>query len=453
MQYNQKLSRRSFIKKSSAGAAATVIGSTLAVKSSAQAFPATNLYPGKVIEVVDPNMTVPGIGVISQDLDDRVLAMFDRGIMELTGQSTVQAAMETIFPEANKNVSLKVSQITANIPTRKEVVKACVRRLVDYRTTGDRIVVWDQRVFQDGVQRANYDNYYGNTYYGTTGVRCIVEYKDTQETEPVRHGDDAIVDKNGTEMQYSAPLFDCDYLVNVPVAKHHADILGGISMALKSHMGTIPCRGGQYCEDIESIVAFNNSKPVKDKTRLVLMSALHANAYSPWPWAVDCEPKAIFLSTDSVANDFVGRMRMNEEIVNAGNPVSQKPTSGTLIELAAAAGLGIASADDFTTIDMSMPVHARNTGTQNILCENLKASPNPFHSHAIITTGIRSAGNEKLEIFDVRGKLVNKLKISLSGTALWYGTDKNNRRVAPGRYIGRLKSGNARRFVKLDFVG
>ena len=71
--------------------------------------------------------------------------------------------------------------------------------------------------------------------------------------------------------------------------------------------------------------------------------------------------------------------------------------------------------------------------------------PNPFNPSTSISFELRQPGQARLEIFDLRGRLVTTLLDKELGTGTyiedWDGTDANGAPVASGVYFYRLSAG------------
>jgi hypothetical protein len=87
---------------------------------------------------------------------------------------------------------------------------------------------------------------------------------------------------------------------------------------------------------------------------------------------------------------------------------------------------------------------------RNHLSQNF---PNPFNPSTTINYGIRKAGHVKLEIYDVRGRLVKTLvdKRQRQGeyTATWNGRNNHRGTVASGVYFIMLRSGSMKETRKM----
>ena len=113
-------------------------------------------------------------------------------------------------------------------------------------------------------------------------------------------------------------------------------------------------------------------------------------------------------------------------------------------------------------------VASEETGGQDVVPLSLKAAPNPFRGHTIISFSIthsapfRGSGASfqdfqtkscELKIYDVSGRLVNSFALRDTPSAIrWSGTDQNGRAVPAGIYFIRLQVGDIRQAEKVILV-
>ena len=80
------------------------------------------------------------------------------------------------------------------------------------------------------------------------------------------------------------------------------------------------------------------------------------------------------------------------------------------------------------------------------LTELFQAYPNPFNSSTRIKIYLPKIANTRLEVFDIRGRLVKKLADRLLGAGehsfIWNGANHNNKSVSSGSYFYRLTLGD-----------
>jgi len=85
------------------------------------------------------------------------------------------------------------------------------------------------------------------------------------------------------------------------------------------------------------------------------------------------------------------------------------------------------------------------------------ARPNPFNPRTMITFSLPRAGNVKVDIHDIRGRLVRQLVVDQAypagdSTVLWDGTDDTGRSLASGLYLMHVRSGQSSVTGKLTLV-
>jgi flagellar hook capping protein FlgD len=72
--------------------------------------------------------------------------------------------------------------------------------------------------------------------------------------------------------------------------------------------------------------------------------------------------------------------------------------------------------------------------------------PNPFHATTTIAYSLAAAGDVSMDVFDISGKRVRVLVRGVRGNgpqvATWDGRDDAGRRVTPGMYVVRLRTGD-----------
>jgi hypothetical protein len=89
-----------------------------------------------------------------------------------------------------------------------------------------------------------------------------------------------------------------------------------------------------------------------------------------------------------------------------------------------------------------------------VICAGLlRSTPNPFAEGALVEYALPEAGDVKLEVFDVAGRLVNVLLDEVrpagAGSVAWEGTDSQGHPVPAGIYFCRLTAGEQTRKTKI----
>lgn len=300
------------------------------------------LYPnaGRVAIVYHPQ-AVLGLNNVDAAV---VQAMFDQGIMQLTGiTASPAAALASLFPGLTtaKKIAIKPNLINSSVPTRKELVKALVARLVQMLGgfPPQNISLYEQHSFASSGYTQQYFGQPVNLVYDNT-------FPDNGH----------YIYCNGKNRPYSQTLFEADYLVNMPVLKDHscsADL--NITLSFKNHMGTVNPGGslGIHC-DKKAILDIMASSVMLTKQRLVLLDALYA-IYNGGPGGQpQATPMKILLSQDPVCIDAQGRIMINA--LRTANHLAAK-NSGYIDQAAAPPySLGIADPAQMTVLTVNLPV-------------------------------------------------------------------------------------------------
>lgn len=339
-------SRRSFLKKGTALAGLSLLPSPLAqggevfaappdVKRS-YAFP----NPGRVV-IVEHTGAVLGLNNVNEGA---VQYMFDQGIMQLAGIYTSPAtALASFFPglTTNKKIALKPNFLNSIVPTRKELTKAVLNRLVQMLGgfPASNITIYERHSFSSVG--------YSTAYFGHN-VNLVLD------TTFPDNGYKILCD--GKARPYSASLHNADYLINMPVLKDHSCSSSlNLTLAFKNHMGTVNPGGslGIHCNK-NAVLDIMASSVITTKQRLVILDALYA-VYNGGPGGnPQATPQKILLSQDPVTIDAQGRIMINN--LRAANGLSAK--NATYIDQAAAPpyNLGIADPAQMQVVSMHFPV-------------------------------------------------------------------------------------------------
>ncbi len=300
-----------------------------------------------------PPTTVKYWNYVDQAL---VAAMVDRGIVELTGQSTVADAWRSLLPGYNPDrpgqVAIKINcnsiesidDEDEDIESVAEPILGMIAGLVlagvpegdicifdAVRGIPDRIVLPIQTRFP-GV--AFYDGYF----------RTRASFSSAGEVRFNPPGDIP----TPTGIQVTDVLVNARYLINAPLLKKHS--LPGISFGFKHHFGSInrPAQLHDYIglsasffrEDYSVFVDIFKNPHIGPKTILTVADGLFGytgaggRAPSPWKTFDQQVPNSLFFSKDPVALDCILCDFLDAEI-NLPN------RSDRYLVLAAEAGLGV----------------------------------------------------------------------------------------------------------------
>jgi hypothetical protein len=293
------MTRRGFVRS----AALTAAASIFPVRTSSGSSRSGNTLPGRIVIREDLSATSGAAvnpGVVKQ--------MVDQGLRDLTGQPDPVSAMQSLLPglDTGKKTAIKVNCLNVNAPTRWEVVRAITDRLCETLsgsyppgniTIYDRPYGLDPRMFNSGFNTYNFP-----------GITIATSHAPDPDTT-VWLGD--------IPVQLSSHIVDCDYLINCPVLKDHGNHRW--TLGFKNHVGSVEpvaCHPYEPC-----LLALAASPHLKEKTSLVLLSAIHgiydggpggpAQAWDLFP--EERTPNAVMLSTDPVTLEHWGMRLIDSE--------------------------------------------------------------------------------------------------------------------------------------------
>lgn len=234
---------------------------------------------------------------------ETVLQMLDDGLSTLTGIADKPSAWRALF-NAGERVLLKVNCIDSSLPTPPVVTYAVAQRLIDAGLTPENILIFDRtdRELQSCGYKLNESG---------SGIRCHGS-----------RGDGTEAALSQATVRFYKEFDECDAVINLPLPRSHP--FAGITVALKNHYGSVnqPMRlHGNSCEAAADLNAQPN---IRDKTRLIVGSALQVASGN---WRNPETEDSLLLSFDPVALDTVARdilVRYRE---------AQGQAAGSLIEV------------------------------------------------------------------------------------------------------------------------
>lgn len=225
------VSRRSFLKSTSAAAAVTLSGGLAgAVSAQSATFKPGpgNKYPGRVVINFNRN-AVEGV---QDPVPEVIKKMVDDSIMLLTEKPTVGEAWKELFPDTlslQSKIAIKTNTANVNLPTvhwaSVQAMTDGLKRMNFDRTKfpADNIVIYDMDFF-DGMSKT------GFTQENFPDIGLV-------RTEMVDGGDGAL-----NNHKYAGALRDADFLINVFSPRGHSSEYlpqgSRFTLGFKSHVGT-----------------------------------------------------------------------------------------------------------------------------------------------------------------------------------------------------------------------
>ncbi len=296
---------------------------------------------------------------------DTVDAMVDRGVMELTGASSLAQAWQTLVPDyaPGKAIAIKVNfnnclwcdggynYINALIHPINAVIRGLLQAHPNFEasdiwvydaTIGDNPPVSHRKVpqrFKDGCL-------YPDVRFFDQGCNETAGYDSTDPTAAVTWHNLPDIPPP-PPAQVTDVLVDAAYLINMPIMKRHGSVQ--VTLSFKNHFGSIancallhdwwgygPYFGGT---NYNPMVDIYRNEHILGKTALTVGDALFGNwennlsKPSPWTTFGDNAPNSLLFSTDPVAIDCVMC-----DLLHAENPIWDK--ADDYLVYAAACGLG-----------------------------------------------------------------------------------------------------------------
>ena len=282
--------------------------------------------------------------------------MVNRGITELTGQSTVADAWRSLLPDYTPNrggqIAIKINcnsiesidDEDEDIESVAEPILAMIAGLVQAGVPEGDICIFDAvRGIPDRIYLPIQNHFPGVAFYdGYFRTRASFSNAGNIDFNPPAD----IPRPSG--IQVTDILVNARYLINAPLLKKHS--LPGISFGFKHHFGSInhPAQLHEYIglsasyfrENYSVLVDIFKNPHIGPKTILTMADGLFGytgtGGRGPFPWnTFDHQvPNSLFFSKDPVAIDCVLSDFLDAEI-NLPNQ------SDRYLVLAADAGLGI----------------------------------------------------------------------------------------------------------------
>lgn len=374
------------------GAAAAVLAGSLPSRLAAALPPAKAAAykypnPGRIVTVTHAG-AVQGYNKVSEPI---VQSMFDEGIQRFTGITSSPAdALASLFPGLTtaKKIAIKPNLINSSVPTRKELVKALLTRLVQMLGgfPAANITLYERHAARDGG--------YSTSYFGVNAGYV-------QDASFPNLGYTIMCD--GKARPYSKTLHDADYLINMPVLKDHYCGID-FTLAFKNHMGTVNPGGSLgICSNKKAVLDIMADPVMVQKQVLVVMDCLFGVINGGPGGSPQISPNTITISQDPVTSDYYGRSLINDGRKKAGYSTK----AGGYIEEAAAApySIGVANPAEMTVIPISMTtgIHESQPDLDWTLSD---CYPQPVSTRAEFVLDLPASSTVHAGVYDTRGRLL-----------------------------------------------
>jgi hypothetical protein len=475
-----KLSRRSFLKKTtaaSAGAALSggMVQSVFGKTAAAVAPGAGNKWPGRVVINFNKGAASFSASGVGTTVTSVVKTMVDDSIMRLTDKTTVGEAWKAVFPatlSATSKIAIKLPLGCAaqTVAPHWSLVKAITDglQLMDFNGTkfpAANITIYDMRC-------SNNLSGFGYTATNFPNVKIVFDSMGTGYTDGAKN------------QQYAKSLNSANFLINVFRPGGHGTEYEGLTLGFKNHYGTYDVDHGAstapgYLRDI------NCTKVVYNKNVLSICAGIFGAAeasgspgsaaitYFTYAHGIDptvtgpvpggsttpsVPPTTIIMSTDPVSTEMqcIKMMRLNngKSFTAANLPKYLRSSGGDTTALTDATyNIGVI---DETAMDIRRIINVssvislkEHSAAQNHKGASIVASQTGgqsiFIEYALPETHVNK--DASIEIYDMKGKLVARLSQKVLGAinhVAWNQLDKAGNQTGKGTYIVQLISQDIR---------
>lgn len=324
-------------------------------------------YPGKVVQINDPNSVVDEV-----PQEEEAYKMLEAGMLLLSGKEKLKDAWLQ-FVKPNEVIGLKVNPVAGKpLSTSHAVTKSIVKQLVEAGVPKENIVIWDRREMQLHETGFTEENYPGVKIRGT-------EQQDAEggffDKEGVLYGE-KMIDKdwyywadcegeydaytlpymvNGGEYSYFTKICtqEVDKIINVPILKNAGPT---VTLCLKNlAYGAITNTGRLHktlwSETSAEVCAF---PPLRDKVVLNIVDGLRG-CYEGGPGANPqfiCNYNTMLIGSDPVAVDRIGYDIVIKKRIEEGVQEEESPVGVKFMDLAAKLELGVSDPEKIDLVSM-----------------------------------------------------------------------------------------------------
>jgi hypothetical protein len=257
----------------------------------------------------------------------------DAGVAALTGLDAAPAWAALFAPE--ERIAIKVNTIRGSLFwTPISLVTAITDRLQAAGIPAEQIVIFDR-------SNAEMENAGFALNPDGPGVRCRATDTDYVPGWTL----------DGSDVWLSRILVDeCDALINTPVLKQHGT--SGVTFAMKNHYGSFDRPETFHGRRILALADLNGLPPIKERTRLIVGSALTI-CTRDWQSAVTGD--SLLVSFDPVACDTVALQLCTEAMAAQGlSTTAETALAAGWLTRATELGLGASDPADMELVEIQL---------------------------------------------------------------------------------------------------
>jgi hypothetical protein len=289
----------------------------------------------------------------------KVNEMVNRGVMELTGQSTVAAAWSALLPgyAAGKGIAIKVNFNNVQSCTDNDNIIDGLIEPVNSLISGMKLAgvreqdIWIYDAIRPLPARFRNRCTAANVHFVDRECAETATFDSTASNASVTFGNSNLKPRHLADV-----LINASYLINMPIIKDHG--ISGVTLGFKHHFGSlkyvigagadnlhdfIDPNSGSFSANYNPLVEINQNPHIRNKTVLIvgdgLYGALGNTNVVPTRWQTfgNAACNSLFFAKDPVALDCV----MLDLLYAEHNTAPGTDHVDDYLKLAAAAGLGV----------------------------------------------------------------------------------------------------------------
>jgi uncharacterized protein (DUF362 family) len=272
---------------------------------------------------------------------NQLIRMFQRGLLQLSMQSDLRAAINSFFPQRNK-IGIKINTIGGKkLSTQPETSLSLAKLLAKSGIPPENILIWDRSNRE--LRAAGYSLKMSRKGFKIFGTDSQGIGYDRSLTSHLSIG----------SLFSSIQTKFIDLSISLAVLKDHG--LAGVTASMKNYFGSIHNPNKYHDHNCNPYVAeLCDTSPVKAKHKLAILDATlvqyHRGPSFHKQWAY--EYKALIFGTDPVAVDYTGWQIIEKLRAVKGLPsLAEENRTPLYIKTAEKLGLGTANHDEIRIVE------------------------------------------------------------------------------------------------------
>lgn len=462
-----KLTRRSFIKSTSAGVMGLGIGENILASPKKEMAWTNgmkinpNISNTKVVCCYDPDM-YPGepssnFSTVNQTVNaNKVYSNMDEMAKKLTGKNDATEAWKTIFRSGKSweetRVAIKVNCINTQHLNRVAIIKKISDVLVGFGVKPANIILYDGCSDAMGDDKRPKFNVYASLTDSSKILATV------SQRFNALNGTTAVTISGASEIVCAKDLVDgnIDILIDIAVNKGHGSEYGGVTLCMKNHFGTFVNSSGSGAGNLHANVAPNalyninkhdailGGNPVRQQLCIIdsLLASQGGPMNGPNSTATGGKPCRIIMGTFAPTVDYCCVKKVREGV--------NKWTHNNTVVNRFLSEFGY-SESDIEWIEFTPQVNVTNYPEKSNKYRLDFILSNSSIKKVVKTFYIpENVPFVNLTVYDLRGMRLGSESVNITseGKILWNGKI-NNSNIADGKYLIKLSS---QKFERSDFI-